>query len=222
MAVLDDVGDAGGRARIVLEHAEHAVLVAHNVGAADVNVGAEGHGEALHLGPVVGVAEDEILRHHPVLQDLPVVVDVVQEEVQRGNTLLHPRLEGAPLPGREHAGHHVEGQDAVDRGRLGVDREGDAEVEEVTLGRGGAAAQLLDRKGGEAPQHSGESAAIARARRRQLADIAARVIARQEHRRRLTARHPIRRAVRRPLHRAGPVPLHRRPLPCALRPALLP
>jgi hypothetical protein len=58
LAVFEHVGDAGGHAQVVLEHAEAAVVVAHDVDAADVRVDAVGHVDALHLGTVLGISED--------------------------------------------------------------------------------------------------------------------------------------------------------------------
>ncbi len=67
--VLDHVGDAGWRPRVVLEHAEGAVLVAHHVDAADMDVGAEADREALHLLTVIGVAVDQRGRDDAVADD---------------------------------------------------------------------------------------------------------------------------------------------------------
>ena len=49
-----------------------------------------------------------------------------------------------------HAGDQVERQDAVDRGGVGIDGEGDAALQQVALGVHGAAAQGFDRELGQA------------------------------------------------------------------------
>ena len=51
----------------------------------------------------------------PSLQDLLVVVDVVEQQVERRDALHDAALDMPPFGGREHARDHVERQDAVDR-----------------------------------------------------------------------------------------------------------
>ena len=99
MAVLDDVADAGWRSRVVLQNHQGAVLVSDEVGAADVDVGAMREIDALHDGTVVGIAEYEVGRDHAILDDLLVVVEIVQQEVERGDALDHARARCAPTPG---------------------------------------------------------------------------------------------------------------------------
>jgi hypothetical protein len=53
-AVLEHVGDAGRAAAVVLEDEVASVAVADEVGAADVDVGVLGDGDADELRPVVG------------------------------------------------------------------------------------------------------------------------------------------------------------------------
>ena len=74
------------------------------------------------------------------------MVDVVQEQVQRPHALNDAGLQRSPLLGGDHPRDQVERQDAVDRGGVGIDGEGDAARQQVALGIGGAAAQRLDRQ----------------------------------------------------------------------------
>ena len=71
------------------------------------------------------------------------MIDVVQERVQRRHALLHARLQPPPLGGGDDARDAVERQDAVDRAGLGIDGEGDAEVDQVALRRRRARPQRL-------------------------------------------------------------------------------
>ena len=185
MPVLDDVADAGRRAGVVFEHQELARPVAHDVRAADVHIGAVRQVDAAHDRPVVRIAEDELGRDHPVRQDLLVVVDVVQQVVERGDALAHARLDARPVLRREHARDAVEGKDAVDRVALGIDGEGDAEVAQLRVGVRGTTLQLLQRERGEAIADRLPSAAA-----RHLAPETAGVVAGKDwvgHRRSLTA-----------------------------------
>jgi hypothetical protein len=142
-----------------------------------VDVGAAGHVEADHLRPVVGIAEHERARHHAVLQDALLMIDVVEEEVERGDALDHARLDVLPLRRRQHARDHVEWQDAVDSVLLGIDGEGDAQIEQLVLGVAGAAAQLVD---GDAAETLAQRLGVGRRRidpAEQLAVVAACVVA---------------------------------------------
>ena len=129
-AVLEHVAGAGGRAEVVLEHEVLAVLVADDVDAGHVRVHAAGRLEADHLAAEVARAEDELGRDPPVAEDALLVVDVVEEEVERAHALDEAALEQAPLVARDHARDEVEGEDPLDSLLLAVDREPDALVQE--------------------------------------------------------------------------------------------
>ena len=112
-----------------------------------------GHLEVHELAPEMPRGEHEVRRDDAVLEDLLLVVDVVQEQVQRGDALHEARLDLAPL---------LRGDDAAAPGRTGrsarprpvaVDVEGDALAQEGAvdgapalgeLGRREAAPQLVD------------------------------------------------------------------------------
>jgi hypothetical protein len=76
---------------------------------------------------------------------MPLVVHIPDEQVQRLDALLDAGIEQAPVGGGEHARDQVEGQDAVDGVALAIDREGDAQHEQLALGvfrAGGQVRQL--------------------------------------------------------------------------------
>ena len=98
--VLDDIAHPGRRARIVLEHHEVSVIVPDDVGAADMDIGAVRQVDALHDRAVVGVAEHQVARQHAVPQDVLLVIDVVQQMVERGHALDHAALDLVPLGAR--------------------------------------------------------------------------------------------------------------------------
>ena len=152
-AVLEHVAHAGRAARVVLEHQVVAVRVADQVGAADVHVDVAGHLEAHELAPEVAGGEHEVRRHDAVLHDLLLVVDVVQEQVERGDPLHEARLDLAPLLRGDEPRHHVEREDPLGPRLVAVDVEGDALAQEGAvdgapalgeLGRREAAPQLVD------------------------------------------------------------------------------
>ena len=88
LAVLQHVGDAGGRAGVVLQHVERVGVDAHDVDAGDVHVDVVRHRLAGHLRPEDRVAEDQVVGHDPGPQDLARAVDVVEEGVDRLDALL--------------------------------------------------------------------------------------------------------------------------------------
>ena len=180
--VLDHVGDARWRAGVVLQHQEAPGLVADDVGAADMHIGAVRRIEADHRLAVGRVAQHQFARHDAVLQDLPVVIDVVQEQVQRAHALDDAGFQRAPFLRGDHARDQVERQDAVDRGGVGIDGEGDAALQQVALGIGGAAAQCLDRQMAQPFAQQRQRGMGRLARPQHLAEQAARIVAPPERR----------------------------------------
>ena len=120
------------------------MAVAHQIGAHDVDVGVEGNVQPDHLRAEVMVSFDQIPRDHPVLQDLLVVIDVVQEQVQRGDPLRDACLQMLPFRCGDHPRDDVERQDAVDGVLVGIDDEGDAEIVKLPLRILRASAQFIE------------------------------------------------------------------------------
>ena len=93
-----------------------------------------------------------------------------------------PALQRAPFLGGDHARDQVERQDAVDRGRVGIDGEGDAALQQVAFGIGGAAAQRLDRQMAQPVAQQRQRRMRRLAGPQHLAEQAARIVAPPEHR----------------------------------------
>ena len=100
------------------------------------------HVEADHGRLEVRIAEDEGTGHHAVAQDPPIVIEVPQKMVDRGDALPDAPLDLDPFASRQDAWDEVERQHAIDRVAIGVDGEGDAEVEQLGLREGGAPAEF--------------------------------------------------------------------------------
>ena len=88
---------------------------------------------ALHLGPIPGVAEDGLHGNHASIEDFLVVVDIVDERVQRAHALLEAGIQRRPFFGRNHARHDVERDQALRPLFLAVNRERDADAVEGAL-----------------------------------------------------------------------------------------
>ena len=71
------------------------------------------------LAAVARGPQDQLRRDDPVAEDLAVVVDVVDEQVQRPDALLQPALDPVPLVGGDQAGDRVERDDLLDPLRRG-------------------------------------------------------------------------------------------------------
>ena len=126
IAVLQHVGDPARDAAVVLEDEVLAPVVADDVGADHVGEDLPGRDHPEELPLVLLAREDEIRGHDPVLDALLVLVDVGEEEVQRGDALDEAVLEALPLRGGNDAGDEIEREDALEPVFLSVDREGDA------------------------------------------------------------------------------------------------
>ena len=150
LAVGEHVGDARRHAQIVFEHDERAVFAPHDVRSADVDIGVERHRQAAHLAPVMLRAVDQIARHEAVVQDPPVVVDVLQEKIERRDALLQACFEPVPFRGRDDARQKIGRDDSFGRLIVAVDREGDALMQERLLARLLPQAEFFGRQFGEA------------------------------------------------------------------------
>ncbi len=133
VAILNHIGDAGRRPGIIFEHPEVTLLVADDVDAADMDIGAETDGEILHLRPVIGIPEYEIGRNDAIAQDVAFVVYVMQEGVDGRHALLDAGFKLAPFGGGDDPRNAVEREDAIDGCRIGIDGEGDPETHEVVF-----------------------------------------------------------------------------------------
>ena len=98
---------------------------------------------------------DDLGGDDAVLDDLLLVVDVVDEEVQRVDALLEAPLDPVPLGRRHDARDEIEGKDPLGAGAVAVDVERDPHVQERALGRLLPAQQLAvaasSRSAGPAP-----------------------------------------------------------------------
>ena len=82
------------------------------------------------------------LRHDAVADDLAIVVNIVDEQIERGDALLQPALDRVPFGGFDDARHHVERPDFFGARLVAVHREGDAQVQERPFGIALAALQF--------------------------------------------------------------------------------
>ena len=149
LPVLQHVGDAGRRARVVLQHIERVRIDADDVDAGDVHVDVVRDALAVHLRPEHRVLEHQVLRHHPGLEDLAAGVDVLDIGVDGAHPLLQPAPDQVPFARRDDAGQHVERDQPLGRIGVAIDREGDADAPENELGLAPAVVEDIGRNAGE-------------------------------------------------------------------------
>ena len=141
--VLQDVGDARGRAHVVLEHPPGAVGVAHEVAAGHVGVDAARRADAVDDPGEVAARHHEPPRHHAGADDLARVVDVVDEGVERADALGQAALDRDPLVRRDDARHQVQREGPVLGAVLAGQLEGDALLHEGGVAPAPSGGQVL-------------------------------------------------------------------------------
>ena len=134
LPILQHVGDARRRARVVLQHVEGLGIDPDDVDAAHMHIDVVRHLLAVHLRPEHRVLEHQVLRHDSGLEDLAPSVDVLDVEIDGLDALLEAAPQQVPFGGRENARQHVERDQALLRVGLAVDREGDADAAKQQLG----------------------------------------------------------------------------------------
>ena len=140
--VLQHVADAGRHPQVVLQDVHRAVGVAHQVAAGDVRPHPELGRRAAALRAEVDRLDEQVGGEHAVGDHLLVVVQVVDEVVDRPQPLLEAALDGPPLAGGDDPRDHVERPGAVDAAPVGVHGERDPQGEDVELGEVLALLQL--------------------------------------------------------------------------------
>ena len=142
--VLQDVAHARRHPQVVLEHVQLAVAGAHEIRAGDVRPDTELRMDASTLGPEVRGVVEQVRREHAVRDDPAVVVDVVDEVVQRSEPLGEAAFHHAPLVTVDQARDDVERPRPVDVRSVGVDRERDPHRQDLEVGHPLAFADLVE------------------------------------------------------------------------------
>src|SRR6266568_2701945 len=86
------------------------------------------------LLPVGLCGIDNLARHHPIAQDFLVMINVVNEQVQRVDALLETLLDPAPFGGRNNPRQNIEREDFFHSRLLPIHVEGDAHLQQRSFG----------------------------------------------------------------------------------------
>ena len=133
LAVLQHVGDAGRRARIVLQHVEGLGVDAHDVDAGDMDIEVVRHFLAVHLRAENRILEDQVFRDDVGFEDFAAAIDVLDIGVDRLHALLEAAPHDVPFLGGDDARDDVERDQALLRLGVAIDRKGDADAAEQKL-----------------------------------------------------------------------------------------
>ena len=145
LAVLEHVGDARGHAQVVFQNFELAGVIADDVDAGDVRIDAAGDIHPLHLRTVLRVAENLFGGDHACPQDLLLVINVMNERVQRPDALLQAGFQAHPFLEGQHPRDDIEGNQALSAFLLAVDGECNTHPVEQGIGFGAFLRQPLGR-----------------------------------------------------------------------------
>ena len=145
LSVLQHVRHARRAAQIVLQHVVLAIAVAYQIGARDVAPNPARRGEPHALGTKTSRGRRHMLRqdafaHHPT-----VMIQIVNQHVERGNSLPQPALQCSPLVAADDARYDVEGNNTLVPLRIAVHVERNAELHHGPVGRPLAADQVVRR-----------------------------------------------------------------------------
>src|SRR6266550_197601 len=126
LPILNDIGDAGRAAGVVLQHQKIAIPIAHQIGTANVNVNVLRDVEVHELRPEMRRLPDVILGNHAIAQNRLAVIDVVQEEVERGDSLFQTAFDFLPFRGGDNSRNQIEGKNSLGPLRIAINSESDA------------------------------------------------------------------------------------------------
>ena len=146
LAIRQHVGDAAWHPEIVFQNGKAPVWKPHEVGAADADVNPARHRQIAHLAPEVAAAVNQFPRHDAIRENLSAVVNVLQEQVQRRDSLGEPTFDFAPFVVGNDSGEEIIRKDALGALVVPVYREGDSLMQKREVGRLLAFAHFLGRQ----------------------------------------------------------------------------
>src|SRR6516165_7286645 len=145
LPVLQHVGDARGRADIVLENVERISVHAHDVDARDEDIDVMRNALAVHFRTKHRILEHEVLGDDAGTQDLPLEIDVLDVQVDGFDSLLESATDEVPLTSREDARDDVERDQPFLCFGIAIDRDGDADAPKQQFGLAPAMLEDLGR-----------------------------------------------------------------------------
>src|ERR1700687_4821001 len=146
LAVRQHVGDAAWYTEIVFQHSKAPVWKAHQVGATDADVNPSRHSEIAHLTPEVAATVYQFPRYDAIRQNFSGVIDVLQEKIQRRDSLCESTFDFAPFVVGNDSGEKIIRENTFGAFIVAVYRERDSLVQKREVGRLLALAHFLGRQ----------------------------------------------------------------------------
>ena len=106
------VGDAAGYPEIVFQNHEFSAAQAKKIRARDGDVDIPRHLQTAHLPAKLAAAVHDLARHMAVVENLAVVINIVQKEIEGGDSLGKPLFDVLPLRPGDHPRQQVIGKDS--------------------------------------------------------------------------------------------------------------
>src|ERR1700730_17682915 len=135
LAIRQHVGDAARYSEIVFQHGKAPIWKSHQVGAADADVNPPRHREIAHLTTEVAATVYQFPRYDPIRQNFPGVIDVLQEKIQRRDSLGESTFNFAPFVVGNDSGEEIIRENTFGAFVVAVYREGDSLVQKREVGR---------------------------------------------------------------------------------------
>src|ERR1700674_2443788 len=129
LAIRQHVGDAARYSEIVFQHGKAPIWKPHQIGAADADVDPARHRQVAHLTTEVAATVYQFPRYDAIRQDFSGVIDVLQEKIQRCDSLGESTFDFAPFVVGNDSGEEIIRKDTFDAFVVAIYREGDSLVQ---------------------------------------------------------------------------------------------
>ena len=128
LTVFEHVGDAGRRTQVILQHVVLTVVIAHHIDAGDMGIGVVWQVDALHARLILLVGQHLLGRDQPRAQNILLMIDVIEEGVERFHPLANAAVNALPLPGGYDPRHAIKRDQPLGSLILAVHVKGDADT----------------------------------------------------------------------------------------------
>ncbi len=135
MPVFYNVGYTGGCAGIILQHQKTALLVTNKVGAINMNVHSAGNIQPDHSRAVIGILQHQFGWDHTIIQDMPVMVNIMQKKIDGPNTLLNTTLDMLPFIPGNNTGNGIKRQNTINSLAVSINGKGNTHSIKLSFSR---------------------------------------------------------------------------------------
>ena len=105
--VLQHVAYTRRCAQIILKHIKSTVVIPYQVDTGNMDINIIRNLQLVHFAQEMRARVNDIYRNYAILNNKLVVVNILQEQVQRGKSLLDALLHKGPFAGSDDAGDNI-------------------------------------------------------------------------------------------------------------------